>query len=102
MNKEQILRKLYKNKVKRDNFLDCPEEYREVVSASTFTEYVDTLHHDYELLLEATFGEHHDSVTWFLYDWQPGFEVGVRDVDSTPIHSIDEFIEWMKLNEGFE
>lgn len=104
MNKEQILRRLYRNKVNRDNFIDAvPDQYREIVSSAIMSDYVNWLYQDNEMMQRVVFQEHWDSVEWFLYDWQPGFEVGVRgDSIGTPIYSIDEFIKWMKLNEGFE
>ena len=52
-------------------------------------------------LMKVAFGEHYQSVEWFLYEWKPGFEVGIDGVE-TVINNIDDYIAWLKLNEGFE
>jgi hypothetical protein len=64
--------------------------------------YISSLHQDLDIMMESIFGEHSYSVKWFLYEWQPGYKVGLSGEEETPIHNIDEMIDWMKKNEGFE
>jgi hypothetical protein len=100
MNKEQLFRLLYKNQIERNEYCDTiPHEFREAV---LFNKYVESLVYDYDVLIDVVFGEHSYSVKWFLYEWQPGYKVGLSGEEETPIHNIDEMIDWMKKNEGFE
>lgn len=99
MNKEQLFRELYKSDVKRLNYFDTvPYDLRTAI----LNRYTDHLFNDREMLIRAVFGEHAHSVEWFLNDWQIGYEVGLSEGEQTPIYSIDDMIEWMKKNEGFE
>lgn len=97
--KEFVFRQLYMRNVEREQYIDSiPREFREVI---LFNKYVDSLVHDCNLLVDCVFGEHADSVNWFLYEWQPGYEVGLSEGEQTPINNIDEYVDWMKKNEGF-
>jgi hypothetical protein len=64
-------------------------------------EYINEFHKINELLLKEYFGVHADSISWFLYEWKPGYEVSMNDVTTT-INSLEEYIDWMIKNEGFE
>jgi hypothetical protein len=98
MNKEQLFRKLHKSHIEREEYADkVPSDLGQFFTNC----YVNSIWQDYDLLSRAAFGEHYDSVCWFLYDWKPGYEVGYGDV-VVKIESIDQYIEWMKANEGFE
>lgn len=99
MNKEQLFRLLYKSQIERDQYVDSiPREFREGI---LFNKYVDSLVYDNDVLIDTVFDEHAYSVKWFLYEWQPGFQVGLSEGEQTPINNIDEMIDWMKKNEGF-
>lgn len=54
-----------------------------------------------DILMCKYFDEHWESVEWFLYEWKPGYTVGIGGQD-TVINNIDEYIEWMRENEEFE
>ena len=98
MTKEQIFRTLYDNYLKREAYLDSvPSDLQPAVFD---TEYVNLLDADKNILLEAVFGEYKQSIEWFLYEWQPGYEVGINGVN-VKIYNIDQYIDWMKVNEGF-
>ena len=102
MNKETIFRKLYKNEQRRIEWIDkVPSD---IQSAFFDNDYVNSLHNSNDLLMEAVFQEHYDSVMWFLCDWKPGVtdEVGHVGCEPTKIENIDQYIEWMKIHEGFE
>ena len=99
LNKEQLFRELYKSDVKRLNYFDTvPHDLRAVM----LNQYTDHLFNDRDMLIKFAFGEHANSVEWFLNDWQPGFEVGIVNGEETIINNIDDMIDWMKKNEGFE
>ena len=99
MNKEQIFRKLCSNNQIRDNyFSQLPAD---ICMSYVDNGYVNNLLNERDMLLEFIFGEHTESIQWFLYDWKPGMEVGYDDV-MTKIQNIDEYIDFMKKNEGFK
>lgn len=98
MTKEEIFRKLYDSYLKRETYLDnVPFDLHYAVFDN---EYVNLLDADKNILLEAVFGEHKRSIDWFLYEWRPGYEVGINGVN-VKIANIDQYIDWMKVNEGF-
>lgn len=95
---EQLFRELYKNEIDRDNYINSiPMDIRTSYFDNTFAS---NLLNEREHLLKIIFGDFYDSVMWFIYEWRPGFEVGMNDV-MTQIHSIDQYISWMQENEGF-
>lgn len=95
MNREKIFRKLYESHLRRERWLNSiPSEVQMVFWN---TPYVDSYVRDQTVMMEYVFGEHLDAVEWFLYEWQPGFEV-----DKVPIQSIDHYIEFLKSTQGFE
>lgn len=99
MNREQIFRELYANILKRDEYFDrLPRDINMFVVDNGYT---DNLLHERDKLIEHIFGEYADAITWFLYDWKPGFECGCLGV-CVPIHNIDEYIDYLKEYEGFK
>jgi len=98
MSKEQLFREIYKLQQEADEYIDK-------LPSDIATSYVDNGYVNPQLLIQeklmqAVFNEHYESVCWFLYEWKRGYEVGIGGIE-TKIYSIDEYIEWMKLNEGF-
>lgn len=99
MNKETIFRQLYDNAIARDLYFDkLPSDIAGVVVDNQYVELLET---DRAIMLEYIFGKHRESVEWFLYEWHPGYTVAVDGVE-TDIYNIDQYIEWMKKNEGFD
>lgn len=99
MNREKIFRELYKNDTSRDKYLgSIPVDIR---SAFFDNQFVNNLCMERDMLIRMVFGEYADAIEWFLYEWRPGMEVG-HDTVVMKIYSIDEYIEYMKINEGFE
>ena len=101
MNKEAIFRKLYENNVKRWNYINkLPID---ISDAFFDNEYVNLLGNDNDILLSYVFGDHKESIEWFLYEWDPDTinEVGFNGV-TEKIENIDQYIDWMKRNEGFK
>jgi len=99
MNKEELFRVLHASNIERDKYMDSiPREFRECI---LFNDYVRSLHNDFNTMLDFVFQEHSYSVSWFLFDWEPGFTVSGIGEKECPIHNIDEMIDWMKKNEGF-
>lgn len=97
--KECVFRKLYQMSKKRDEYMaTVPGDlYSSVIDNG----YVESIIHERDMLLRLVFGDHADAIEWFLYEWKPGLEVGYEGVPMTPINDIDEYIEFMKKNEGF-
>lgn len=99
MSKEELFRKIYKLQQEADTYI-------EKVPTDISTSYIDngfvnSILMIKDLLMEEVFGEHYQSVEWFLYEWQPGYEVRFEEKGAN-IYSIDEYIQWMKSVEGFE
>lgn len=100
MNKERIFRELVKNEQERSDYFDTIPN--DICMAFTYNKYVDNLLQERDMLIRLIFGEHSEAIEWFLYEWRPGFEIGLAGQTPTPINSIDEYIDYMKKNEGFE
>ena len=97
--KEQIFRTLHSNQQERDKYLDSlPNDFQNFILGN---EYTESVAEERDMLFHLVFGEHAYSIEWFLYEWQPGYEVGMNGV-MTKIYSIDAYIQWLKENEGFE
>lgn len=99
MNKSKIFRKIYENEQKRDKYLmSIPADIRMSVVDNAYT---NSVQEERDMLLRLIFEEYTFAIEWFLYEWTPGAEVGF-DTDMVKINSIDEYIDYMKNNEGFE
>ena len=98
IDKAKVFRELYRQSCERDFYLDkVPVDlYSSVIDNG----YVNSIVEERDMLLKLVFGDHTESVEWFLYEWQPGYEVSING-QATAIHSIDQYIQWMKDNEGF-
>lgn len=72
------------------------------ISAAFFdNEYVESLSMANSLMLTHVFGDHTDSISWFLYEWTPGAKVSCNSI-TKKINNIDEYIDWMAQYEGFK
>lgn len=99
MNKERAFRELYRLSKKRDDYLNTvPSDLYPAVIDNV---YVNIITHERDMLLRLVFGEHAEAVEWFLYEWEPGYEVGTEDALMRPINDIDEYIEYLRQHEGF-
>jgi hypothetical protein len=99
MNKEQIFRELcYNDQVRDGYFNQIPVDIR---MSYVDNGYTNNLLQERDMLIKLIFGEHTEAIEWFLYEWKPGMEVGY-DGDMTKIWNIDEYIDFMKKNEGFK
>ena len=99
MNREKVFRQIVKLHNEADQWIDkVPSDINAAFFDNT---YVNALRMQIDLLMTACFGEYTESVEWFLHEWKPGYEVGFEG-HTVPINSLDEYIEWMKVNEGFE
>lgn len=99
MNKIKLFKHLYANMQKRDAyFYRIPSD----INAAFFdNEYVNSIDEDRSMMLRYIFGDHTEAIEWFLYEWQPGYEVGCDGV-TKKIMDIDQYIEWMQQMEGFD
>lgn len=98
MNKKELFRELYKSKIDNDAYLETIP--KDINTAFFDNKYVNNLEQDKANLIKLAFGEHWYSIEWFLNEWKPGYEVGMKDV-FTKINDIDQYIQWMEENEGF-
>ena len=98
MSKEKVFRELYKNHTFRDAYLDeLPDEFQNLIMDNAYSQ---SMWKDHYAMLDVVFGEHKDAIEWFLYEWQPGYEVGANG-KIEKIMDIDQYIQWMKDNEDF-
>ena len=98
MNKEQAFRQLVENESNREKYFDkIPSDISMFVIDN---EYTNNLLHERDMLIRLVFGEHAEAIEWFIYEWVPGRDVACNDKSAT-INNIDEYITWMKENEGF-
>ena len=98
VNKEAIFREIYKNHLERQDYLDKLPKDVDIFVVDN--EYASNMYMERTMLIRLIFGDFSPSIEWFLDEWIEGFEVGVNGV-FTEIYSIDEYIDWLKLNEGF-
>jgi hypothetical protein len=99
MKREPLFRLLYKNMIRRDEYLNTiPSDINGFIFENRYVNY---LLDDYSTMLKVIFDEHAEAIEWFLYEWKPGYEVEF-DGKTTKINDIDEYIKWMKSVEGFE
>lgn len=99
MNKEELFRKLVKNNEEREAYFESLP--RDICMAFIDNGYCNNLLHERDMLIDNVFGEHAAAISWFLYEWKPGYDVGING-RMFKIYNIDEYILYMKLNEGFE
>ena len=98
MNKEQIFRELcYNDQVRDDYFNQIPAD---ICMSYVDNGYTNNLLQERDMLIKLIFGEHTEAIEWFLYEWKPGMAVGCNGI-TYKIHNIDEYIDFMKKNEGF-
>ena len=98
MNKEQLFHELYESKLKEEAYIDSIPS--DISTAFVDNEYANSISVTNEKLIKYIFGDSFDSILWFLYEWKPGYKVGSNGKITT-IHSIDDYITWMKEFEGF-
>jgi hypothetical protein len=100
MKKSQIFKQLYSNMQKRDKFIDSlPSSFQEVVFDN---DYSVLLSDDSHMLLQKVFGDHTEAIMWFMYEWTPGMKsYPTKEHDGIAIHSIDEYVGYLKMYEGF-
>lgn len=99
MNKELIFKELHKNLQARDAYFDSIPT--DICMAFLENELVNNLLRERDMLIRLIFGEHADAVEWFLYEWTPEMEFGPSGSELRTAKNIDEYIEYMKENEGF-
>jgi len=97
--KESLFRKIYELNKQSDIYIkNIPNAISSVIFDNGYVEPQNKIK---DILMEVVFGEHCESIEWFLYEWRPGYSVSY-DGYSTVINNIDEYIQWMKRVEGFE
>jgi hypothetical protein len=96
MTKAQIFRKLVELKNQRYTYLESiPSDIQQAIFDN---KAMDTLERAQDMLINEYFAEDAEAVFWFLYDWEPGFLVGINGTN-TKINNIEDYITWMKWND---
>jgi hypothetical protein len=99
MSKAQTFKYIYEQTIKGEKFIDSlPVSVRSAFFDNELQESTQLIA---DVLIRKYFDEHWESVEWFLYEWKPGYTVGIGGRE-TMINNIDEYIEWMRENEDFE
>lgn len=99
MKKSEVFRKLVQLRTDADVFIDSiPSPINEAIFDNDYSNAQGLM---IDMLSDAYFGKHAESVNWFLYEWKPGYTVSI-DGKETVIEYLDEYIEWMIENEDFE
>jgi hypothetical protein len=74
-----------------------PSEFGEFVVTNSYT---DLIEQQKELALRLAFGAFWEDVSWFLYDWRPGFHISVPSDNGTSIkyviNNIDDYLDYAK------
>jgi len=91
-----LVRSLHERMHAENTYLDAlPAQVREFVGTNELSEL---LYDQRELLCAAAFGVHWPDVSWFLFDWQPGFaitvDVGTEQPKDYVIHSVDDYLAY--------
>lgn len=99
MNKADVFRAIVAHTNKGNEFMDTVPAS---ISPSLFdNEWTDSICRINDLLMQEFFGEHYESVAWFLYDWTPGMEVEFEGVKAK-IMDLEQYIDWMWRTEWFQ
>jgi hypothetical protein len=99
MKKSELFRKLYASHCARENYLDgIPTD---ICSAIFDNKFVNLLYNDNSIMMQELFGEHQAAVDWFLHEWNPSL-CAQKDDEEYYFANIEQYITYMKLNEGFE
>lgn len=99
MKKSDIFRALYKSYVARGEYID--KVPNDIVTYVFDNKYVNLLQDDNSMMMCILFGEHMEAVEWFLYEWDIGKCAAVHNKEYY-FKDIEEYIDYMKANEGFE
>lgn len=100
MTKAELFRNLVKLYATSDSWLNTVP--REINSVFFDNPAMDAMYNANTMLIREYFGEHAEAVEWFIYEWKPGYTVRAPESqDEIPINSIDEYVAYMKLYEGF-
>jgi len=95
---EFLVRELHASNQKADAYLRAlPVEVSRLLFENA---HAQQLNHQQELLAAAAFGPWWPDVSWFLYEWQPGFSVtcadeagGKREYE---MQSVDDYLDYAK------
>lgn len=101
--KERLFREIYAEKIKGEAYINSiPRDIRDAIFDNGYVNGISRLNVE---LRRSVFGKHFDSIEWFLYEWEAGYEVAISTGDArveVKIESIDDYVTWMKTHEGFE
>lgn len=99
MRKSDIFRALYKSYVARGEYID--KVPGDIVVSVFDNKYVNLLQDDNSMMMSVLFGEHTEAVEWFLYEWDESKIATINDKEYF-FKDIEQYIDYMKANEGFE
>lgn len=90
----RVIETLQASNERQSKFLEkLPRGFGEALFDNT---YVDAFIETQAFLLEELLGEElFDEVSWFLYDWAPGYDI-VSQQSSYKIENLEDFIKYLK------
>lgn len=47
-------------------------------------------------LMRVVFGDMYEDVTWFLYEWKPGFTIDVQGFDTFTINTEEDYYKYLE------
>lgn len=104
MTKSDVLRKIVQLHNEQNAYIDSiPNEFSSLIFDNEYTNCCGMM---VDTLIDSYFGNHAESISWFLYEWKPGFSAGCVDEAglkvTVDIDNIDDYITYMKEYEGFD
>lgn len=90
---EKVVRLLYDSKIAYDKLVDeMPGAYSSIIIED---DYVGQLLHTNDRIIELMYPEHAECLGWFLWEWRPGYTIGVDGTDHI-IADLDGYLTYKK------
>lgn len=87
---KQIVLRLNANRIYYDGLNKYPSTYSTLIVSD---EYVNDTAMVNNFLLQLLLPDHYNCLTWFLWDWKPGFSVIDNGIEYV-IHNIDDYLKF--------
>ena len=93
---KQIVLRLNGNRIYYDGIDKYPRNYSDFIFGDDYVN--DTLMLN-SYLLEQLLGPEYDCVSWFIWDWKPGYSAGFNGVEYV-INNIDDYLRFKEETWG--
>ncbi len=67
----------------------------EIAPAFFDNTYVNNTRFEFEAALKLTTGDLYDDISWFLFEWQPGFHITIDD-KKYEINNVDDYFNYLE------